>query len=259
MGRSYTQRVSSKWAKTRVLLKSRKLRWFVPKTRFLNRKSLSSMLKRYGMVYIKPNVGSLGVGVAKLERLTRKGRSFYCLRWAARKRYFYSFPAMYRMVRKISLRRTYLVQQGIHVLRYRNRPFDLRVMVQFSPRRRWETTGIIGRIAPPNKIVTNRRAGGSIMKAESLLARHVNGIRKRRLIRRLRWLGVQTSRHMKKSYPRMKELGLDVALNRKLHPWILEVNTTPVVKLFNQLRDKRMIRKIVRYGRAYGRKFNNLR
>lgn len=259
MGKRYTQRIGSKWVKTQVLLRSKKLRRYVPQTRKLNAGSLHLMLKRYGMVYIKPNHGTSGIGVAKLNRLLRNGRALYRYRWGTRQREFASFPAMYGMIRSRTSRRPYLVQKGIRVLRHGKRPFDFRVMVQTSPRGRWETTGIIGRIAAPRKVVTNRSGGGAIMKAGPLLARHAPKPRRIRLIGELSRLGVQTAVHMKKTFGGIKELGLDVAVDRKLKPWILEVNSTPVVKLFYQLRDKRMIRKIIRYGRAYGRNFRNLR
>lgn len=259
MGKSYTQHVGSKWAKTRVLLRSKKLRPYVPRTKILNKKSLGAMLKRYEMVYIKPNHGSSGIGVAKLERLSQNGGNLYRCRWGTRKREFSSFANMYRMVRKMTSRRRYLVQKGIRLLRHNNLPFDLRVMVQISPRGRWKTTGIIGRIAAPNKVVTNRSGGGAIMKVRPLLARHAHEPQRSRLIRKLKRLGVLTSRRLKRTYPGIKELGLDVALDRNLKPWILEANSTPVVKLFHQLGDKRMIRRIIRYGKAYGRTFYNLR
>jgi hypothetical protein len=259
MEKSYTQRIGSKWVKTRVLLRSKRLRRYVPQTRKLNAKNLHSMLKRYGMVYIKPNHGTSGKGVAKLSRFSQNGRTLYRCRWGTRKREFASFGAMYRMIRNRTSHRPYLVQKGIRVLRHGKLPFDFRVMVQISPRGRWETTGIIGRIAAPHKVITNRSGGGAIMKAGPLLARHVPKRRRIRLICKLSKLGVQTAVHMKKTFRGIKELGLDVAVDRKLKPWILEVNSTPVVKLFYQLRDKRMIRKMIRYGRAYGRKFRNLR
>lgn len=257
MGRHYTQHVGSKWAKTQVLLRNGKLRRYVPHTRILNKATLRSMINRYGMVYVKPNRGTSGIGVAKVERLEQSGN--YRIRWDTSCLEISSLKRLHRHIRSLSPRRTYLIQKGIRVLRHGDRPFDLRVMVQLSSRRRWRTTGMIGRIAAPDKVVTNRSGGGDIMKVKPLLRPHISVSKRRRLIRELDRIGRRVAGHMKKTYPGIKELGLDVAIDGKLKPWILEVNTTPVVKLFYQLKDKRMISRIIRYGKAYGRTFNNLR
>jgi D-alanine-D-alanine ligase-like ATP-grasp enzyme len=55
--------------------------------------------------------------------------------------------------------------------------------------------------------------------------------------------------------PGMKEIGVDVALDRELRPWILEVNTRPDHCPFAVLQDQTMIRRIVHYGKQYGRTY----
>lgn len=72
-------------------------------------------------------------------------------------------------------------------------------------------------------------------------------------IRSLKKLGRVTAEEMFKTYKGIKEIGLDVALDKDLHPWILEVNTNPDPYIFNRLKDKKMYRKVYRYAKAYGR------
>ncbi|GIP38565.1 hypothetical protein J31TS4_18450 [Paenibacillus sp. J31TS4] len=253
--KSYTQRVKKKWDKTKALLKSRSMRRYVPRTKKLTSGRLYSMLRKYGMVYLKPNSGSSGKGVMRVERSIRNGKRVYQWRWEHHRREYGSFRELYRGLRRYTSRKPYLVQRGIHTLRHRGRVTDLRVMVQVSPRGRWETTGIIARIAHRSKVITNRSGGGSIMKAGQLFKQHMSKKSAYRLLGRLDRLGVRIARQLTKTYPGMKEIGADIALDRNRRPWILEVNSTPVVKLFGQLGDRSMYRKIVRYGRAYGRKF----
>jgi Tubulin-tyrosine ligase family len=51
----------------------------------------------------------------------------------------------------------------------------------------------------------------------------------------------------------MREFGIDVALDQRMKPWILEVNTRPDMTIFNELKNKKFYCKMVRYAKAYGR------
>jgi hypothetical protein len=51
----------------------------------------------------------------------------------------------------------------------------------------------------------------------------------------------QVAKAFQRRYPSIKELGIDIAVDKSLFPWIIEVNTRPVIKLFNGLKDKRML------------------
>lgn len=70
---------------------------------------------------------------------------------------------------------------------------------------------------------------------------------------KLKRLGLEVAAHFEQSFPRMKEIGIDVAIDRSMKLWILEVNTKPDPRLFNRLDNKQTIRRIVRYAKAYGR------
>jgi len=129
----------------------------------------------------------------------------------------------------------------------------LRVMVQMNPRSRWESTGIIGRVAHPRKIVTNYHAGGTPMPFSRLLSGYLNAGQRNDYENRLRKLGVSVAEALNQRYPRLKEIGLDVAIDESLRPWILEVNTFPDPYIFRKLPDRSVFRKIYSYANAYGR------
>lgn len=244
------QRVVSKWSKTSVLLADETIAAHIPLTRKLSHESLLAMLKQQGMVYVKPDRGTFGIGVVRVEAVGGDG---YQYQEGMRIRTFATYDAMYQSLKQLIGKRTYLAQRGIHLLRHRRRRFDLRVMVQKNPAGRWETTGLIGRLAHPGKIVTNYHSGGTPLAFGELMATHLPQAEHRSYAARLEKLGVQVARRLQTAYPGLKEIGIDVALDTQLRPWILEVNTKPDPYIFRKLKDRRVFRKVYRYGLAYGR------
>jgi glutathione synthase/RimK-type ligase-like ATP-grasp enzyme len=243
--------VISKWLKTKALLPNPKIAAHIPDTRKMTRTNLLNMLNTYTMVYVKPSSGTYGNGVMRVERCSD---SSYRFQNGTKSREFSSYDAMYDTISKLTQQRLYLVQKGIHLLKFNHRPFDLRVMVQQSPEKIWVTMGIIGRVAAPQKVVTNVHNGGTLKPVETLVAKYARGARKKRLIGQLRKLGTSVARQMHIKYRGIKEMGLDVALDKRMHPWILEVNTCPDPYIFRRLKDKSIFTRIASYARAYGKK-----
>ncbi|AGA59769.1 glutathione synthase/ribosomal protein S6 modification enzyme (glutaminyl transferase) [Thermobacillus composti KWC4] len=243
------KRVRSKLAKTEVLIRHPGLRELIPETRRLSQQSLSDMLHHYGMVYVKPDKGTFGKGVIRVER-TSTG---YLARVDTRSYRFGSIDSLYDGLQRLKRKGLYVVQRGIRLLKHKGRRFDIRVMVQRSPQGVWEATGIIGRLSHPKKIVTNYHSGGTPMAFSTLMSTHLDAGRRKAYAEQLRKLGVTTARQLQRRWPGLKEIGLDIAIDNSLKPWILEVNTAPDPFIFRKLKDKSVFRKIYRYAAAYGR------
>ncbi len=216
----------------------------------MTKNTLSTMLNHYKVVYIKPNVGTYGGGVMKVEH--KSGSLPYVYQNGLKIRRFASKDKLYADLSKIKGKRPYLVQKGIDLRTWNGRIFDLRVMVQRSPSAKWKTTGIIGRAANPRKVVTNYHNGGSLVSFENLLAPYTTKLERLKLERKLRYLGIYVAKRMVRNFPGIRSIGLDIGLDKKLHPWIIEVNTRPDPYIFRKLADKRIYAKVIRYHR-----FNN--
>jgi hypothetical protein len=228
---------------------SASLRRIIPKTVRYKRSELEKMLNRFGMVYVKPDVGTHGIGVMRVER----SRMRYRLQYDRRLRSFASFSAMAVALERGMRGRRYLIQRGIRLLKHEGRVFDLRVMVQLNLSRRWQTTGLIGRVAAPRKIVTNYHSGGRLLSVGRLLSGRMGKAAVPSQIRKLEKLGERAGRAMHKRFAGVREVGVDVGLDRRLTPWIIEVNTRPDPYIFRKLSNPAVFRTIRRYARAYGR------
>ncbi|ALA40040.1 MULTISPECIES: YheC/YheD family protein [Paenibacillus] len=257
------QRVSSKWTKTNAILPNPTLAAYVPETRLYTFDHLNEMLAVYGTVYIKPDNGTYGKGVMRAERLTEplppteegiiEERTWYVLRYEVDTFTFESLEDLHRVVSSRIRKRPYLIQRGIPLLQHEARPFDLRVLTQMNLRHQWETTLIVGRVAAPDKVVTNHHSGGTTRFFNELVAPYMDVKESVRLEQKLSKMGERVAWQLQKRYPRLREIGLDVGLDQQNYPWILEVNTRPAIKVFSSLPNKSLYHKIFRYAVGYGR------
>jgi glutathione synthase/RimK-type ligase-like ATP-grasp enzyme len=245
--------VTSKMGKTKAIEVDEALRKHVPVTKRMTAATLQTMLEQYKMVYVKPNVGMFGNGVIRVEQAGDEVERPFSYQSGTRLKAFKTFSEMYVSLHKLVGNRPYLVQKGIHLLKHKGNRFDLRVMVQMTPHHKWETTGIIGRVAHPAKIVTNYHNGGKLRSVDTLLQKYVPATERKGYVKQLQVLGVKVAKAINARYKGVKEIGVDVALDHELVPWILEVNTSPDPYIFRVLKDKRIFAKIRRYGKAYGR------
>ncbi|NQX71287.1 YheC/YheD family protein [Paenibacillus alba] len=254
----------SKMRKTKAVEAKASLRQYVPTTKRMTHESLKQMLAQHKMIYIKPDIGMFGNGVIRVEQteaVARKEKekeennveSLYAYQSGVKVRKFKTFDEMYASIIKLTKNRPYLTQKGIHLLKHKGNRFDLRVMVQQTPTRAWETTGVIGRVAHPSKIVTNFHNGGTLKSVETLLRSYLPVSQRKGYVKKLQVLGQQVAQAINSRYKGVKEIGVDVALDHELHPWILEVNTSPDPYIFRRLSDKSIFNKMRRYARAYNR------
>ncbi|MFY0542656.1 YheC/YheD family protein [Brevibacillus sp. H7] len=234
----------SKLKKHRILARHQSIRPFLPETHLLNQQTLFYLLRKYPVLYLKPDRGTGGGGIIRI----RRGRKAYHVQAGVTSRIVQDRRKLYSVVTRLTGRRRYLVQQGISMVTIKRRPIDYRLLV-LKPGTSWEVMGIMGKWAAPNKIVTNYCRGGRPIRLFNSLRRSMGMSEQqcRKTEQRIFALGLQVARAMN-PYS-LRELGLDLAIDRNLRIYLLEVNTGPQFKLFRFHADRTLHRKIAGYVR----------
>lgn len=205
------QRVASKWTKTNAILPNPTLAAYIPETRLYTFEHLNEMLAVYGTVYIKPDKGTYGKGVMRAEKLTEslppteegiiEERTWYVLRYEVEILTFENLEELHKAASARIRKRPYLIQRGIPLLQHEERPFDLRVLTQMNLRNRWETTLVIGRVAAPDKVITNHHSGGQARLFNELVASYLDVKEAVRLEQKLSKLGERVAWQLQKNSP----------------------------------------------------------
>ncbi|OBZ09643.1 hypothetical protein A8L34_20390 [Bacillus sp. FJAT-27264] len=216
------RQLASKWLKTEVLLSDSRVAGYIPRTQQYSDAALQGMLSRYGNVVIKPVVGGGGYGVIKVFR-DRRGYGFT---YMSKTRIYRDFNAMRNALKRVRVRRRYLIQQGISLARIAGRPIDYRVKVVKNGEH-WEFRSMVGRLARPGLFVTNLCKGGTMLSCREGLRRSLPRVKssaKRAEMRRLTLICIEL---LERRFPGIGELGFDYAVDFSGKIWILEVNTRP--------------------------------
>lgn len=216
------RQLASKWLKTAALLTDPQITPYIPATGAYRGGALMSMLSEYGMVVIKPVVGTGGNGVIRIESV----ETGYQVSYKGRTRHVGTFPTLLRVLAGLKLRRRYLIQQGIHLARISGRPLDYRVKV-VKERGAWKFRAMVGRLARPGLFVTNLCKGGTMLRCMPALQMSLPNIDSGEKRIEMRQLTRNCIAVLESKFPGISELGFDYGLDQEGNIWILEVNTRP--------------------------------
>jgi len=217
----------------------------LPDTRKATLSNVKLMLRLYESVFLKPDEGTGGHGIYKVTR----GKNIFILHTGSNARHFNSLDVLFASINRSLLKNKYIVQRGIELIKHKDRPFDIRVMVQKNAEGRLEVTGIIGRQAKRNKIVTNYHSGGTPLPINILLKSYLNDASRKQYIQKIERLAKDASTVLRKSYKNKRAFGVDIAIDHNMKPWVLEINTQPDMSIFKTLKNKMMYKRILRYSR----------
>nr|WP_283244073.1 YheC/YheD family protein [Bacillus suaedaesalsae] len=217
------------------LLYKTKVRHYLPYTRRLrNIDSLIETFKTYDSVYLKPTNLSRGNGIFKIVK-TDVGFEVQTKRKEIMN--VSSKSELGQILKKLTKRRKYLIQQDVSYKEVEKRMVDFRVYLQKDSTRNWNCSGIICRVSMPGCVVSNLKYTEKVLSYHDA-SRFIFGFTineektiEHEIIEACR----AVCRELKSKKQIIGDVALDVAVDSNLKVWILEVQINYAVdeRLYN--------------------------
>ncbi|MBU7006670.1 YheC/YheD family protein [Phosphitispora fastidiosa] len=224
----------NKWETHLVLSQNSFLKEHLPETgKFESPESLRSFINIYKTVYLKPVHGSLGKGIMKISLLPEG----YGYQYRNRKKNIKGiWTDIHRMDIEITdfiNKKPYVMQQGLDLISYNGRVFDIRVLMQKNAAGSWVNSAMVARVASEGNIFPNVAAGGEAKNVEKLW----------RDLTTQGWIGSEAylstlsisltaAETLENTLGTFAEIGLDIGIDKTGNIWIIEINSKPSYKVF---------------------------
>lgn len=225
-------RFLSKWETYCILSKKNTINNHIPNTALLTLKTFKLFIANYQSCFIKPEYGSNGRSVYKVE----KKKTNYLVKSGGTKVHQKSFADVNKLYLylKSTSHKNLLVQQPLELYKTNSSPMDMRVLVQKNAYNQWEVSAVNQRIASPNAVITNYSAG-----ARDIFYPPYQDLTNMGLSwKELESFALTVTKSLDKYFDKLGELGLDICLDNKSKLWMLEANTRPSSKAYRNVSEK---------------------
>ncbi|MFE5320284.1 YheC/YheD family protein [Paenibacillus sp. NPDC056579] len=218
----------SKLQTQHILLNETSLKPHLPETFTATSRHIDMMMKQYDKLIIKPDQSGVGRGIMLLERngdnwkLTFPASlSVHNRRWKQMEFKGNRIPSLLtRWLRK----KKFIVQQRLPLATFQGRPFDMRVSVQRDGSGEWQVTGLVAKVAPHNRFLTNVAQGGSLQQLQDILAQEYPQLQQQDVFQAIHEFSLKIARILGSSLPHMADLGLDIGITKDGVPLFIECN-----------------------------------
>lgn len=214
-----------------LLLKNDSLHSHIPETiLFQHKEDVCSFIENHQIVYVKPIFGSQGRSIGKVTKIP-EGFRFEHSGNINDIQVVKTDTEIFTVLRRFCKNRTFIIQKGISLLEWEHKKVDFRILLHQTKEQNWNVTSLIARMGDTGQIVSNVARGAEMKNGGQFLRAHFDHPKAQRLQQALIQLAKKTAHHVTEHLDGLfAELGIDVAFDENLHPWIIEVNSKPSKK-----------------------------
>ncbi len=218
---------------------------------FQHKDDFSSFIQNRPITYLKPIFGSQGRSIGKVTRQS-EGFRFEHSDDVNDIQLVKSDTELFTVLRRFCKNRSFILQKGISLLEWEYKKVDFRVLLHQSKEQDWKVTSMMARIGDTGHIVSNVARGAEMKNGNQFLKEKFDHSQALKLQHRLFQLAKKTAQHVNNQHHGLfAELGIDLAFDQDLHPWIIEVNSKPSKKFEGQYEKVRpSVKAIVHYMRS---------
>ncbi|TCZ75323.1 YheC/YheD family protein [Paenibacillus albiflavus] len=243
----------NKWTLFEWLSSTPETQKFIPATHQLtNANELEMMIRKFPTIYLKPISGKAGKGIMRIDHRSGKIRhpikqlNFQNNRHTQRSHYT-TMSTLWNKIQAYRKSQDYIMQQGIDLVKYNDRPYDLRILIQKSSQGKWKVSGIGARLAGDSSITTHVPRGGSIEDPAELLTSSFGEKRGNFILRRAKYTALLIARTIEnKSGQKLGEMSIDLGIDTSGQAWFFEANSKPMKFDEPHIRTKSLER-LIRY------------
>lgn len=210
----------NKWIVHKRLWTQDNLRHYLPETKLFRNRAFTDMLNKYDIIYVKPVIGSVGAGVARIEQKP-DGYFFYSSQTSES---FQHLEELVQFVEKWVNNKTYIIQQGIPLCKYQDRTFDVRVSIQKDQLHEWKISGMVAKLANLDNKLSNLAQGGSAEQLETVLGSLFATQSIPIVVRRLQTACFAIVEQLELNESSLVDLGLDMGIDQFGLPYFIEAN-----------------------------------
>jgi hypothetical protein len=233
----FNQGFFNKWSVHQLLSNHPRTAQYIPESYLSpSLSTLSQILEKHHMVYLKPISGSLGLGIFRITRHPKEG--YFCRFHQGERNVLHRFRTLEKLIshyfgNNLERFKRYMVQQGIRLIKVNHRPVDFRVHLHKDITGQWKVIGIGTKAAGFGCVTTHVRTGGEILSTDDFLKsafkEHSDHMR-----RKLEQAAIDIAEtlEIQLSGP-LGELGLDMGIDRNWQIWMFECNAKPGRHIFH--------------------------
>ncbi|MDG4656760.1 YheC/YheD family protein [Ectobacillus antri] len=244
----FNERFLNKWEIYNTLENFSYLQPYVPRTYlFTSFSALQDSLSMFPVLFIKPAYGSQGRHIFKVTKQNEQYILDYTTFQGDISRSYSSVKDLFLTLKHYVGKRPYIIQQGLSLYTYTERPVDFRLLCHLSDTG-WRVSSSVARVSSPHEFVSNVAMGGEMYKLEEVLYSGFEQKEVKHLKKLLYELAIEIAKCINQSYEGLYgEFGMDLAIDTSGNPWLLEVNVKPSKNMPASDRIRPSVRSILDY------------